>query len=215
MTETAGATPAAAAATAAQSSDPAQPAAQTPPPAATDGQELGDGGKRALESERTARREAERQAKAAQAELEALRAGQLTEHEKAIAQARRDAQAEERKRSDAMVRRSEVRRALATAGIMPDALDYVATGPEFAALAVEDDGSIADLDKAVAAFRGAHAALFGTPRPAAGNFDGGPSGAGTGAAPTWTKDQIGAMSQAEYEKNEAEIMRAAREGRIR
>jgi len=38
---------------------------------------------------------------------------------------------------------------------------------------------------------------------------------GASAAQSWTRDQIGQMSQAEFERNEAEIMRAMREGRIR
>jgi hypothetical protein len=55
--------------------------------------------------------------------------------------------------------------------------------------------------------------LFAAARPAAGDFDGGSGG--SPAAPSWTRDQIGAMSQADFEKHEAEIMRAMREGRIR
>ncbi len=56
----------------------------TPPP---DGDGLGDAGKRALEAERTARKEAEKQAKAAQRELEQLRQAQMSESEKAVAEA--------------------------------------------------------------------------------------------------------------------------------
>jgi hypothetical protein len=63
---------------------------QTPPDGTTppaDGDGLGDAGKRALEAERTLRREAEKQAKAVQRELEQLRQAQMSESEKAIAEA--------------------------------------------------------------------------------------------------------------------------------
>ena len=48
---------------------------------------LGDPGKRALEAERAARKEAEKQAKAVQRELEQLRQAQMSESEKALAEA--------------------------------------------------------------------------------------------------------------------------------
>ncbi len=56
----------------------------TPP---ADADSLGDSGKRALEAERTARKEAEKQAKAVQRELEQLRQAQMSESEKAVAEA--------------------------------------------------------------------------------------------------------------------------------
>ena len=112
-----------------------------------------------------------------------------------------------------MVRRAEVRRALASAGVVADSLDLAAGAPEFAGLLVDDDGTIADIDKTVAGFRSAHPSLFTAPRAAAGNFDGG-NGGGS-AAVTYSRDSIGAMSQAEYERQERDILAAAREGRIR
>jgi hypothetical protein len=208
--QSAGATPVVPGATPGQTPDQTAPTPATP---ATGEDGLADGGKRALDAERAGRREAERRAKAATDELEALRAGQLSEHEKAIAQARKEALTEATTKAHAMVRRAEVRRALASAGVVADALDLAAGAPEFADLAVDDDGRIADLDRALSGFRSAHPSLFSAPRSAAGNFDGGSGGSPSPA--TWTRDQIGAMSQAEFEKNEAEIMRAMREGRIR
>jgi hypothetical protein len=208
--QSAGATPVVPGATPGQTPDQTPPAPTTP---ATGEDGLADGGKRALDAERAGRREAEKRAKAATDELEALRAGQLSEHEKAIAQARKEALAEATTKAHAMVRRAEVRRALASAGIVADSLDLAATAPEFTDLAVDDDGQVAELDRAVGAFRSAHPSLFTAPRSAAGNFDGGSGGAP--AHQGWTRDQIGSMSQAEFEKNEAEIMRAMREGRIR
>jgi hypothetical protein len=70
--------------------DSTTPPADQPP---TDGatppadDNLGDPGKRALEAERAARREAEKQAKAVQKELEQLRQAQLSDSEKALAEA--------------------------------------------------------------------------------------------------------------------------------
>lgn len=188
--------------------------AQTPAPAAGDPQMATDEGKRALDQLRSELKAERSASKAALAELESLRTSQLTEHEKAIAQARREAAAEARTRADALVRRSEVRRALASAGIVPDSLDLAAMAGEFSGLAVDDEGQVAELERAVADFRKARPALFAQPRPAGGNFDGGPGGAG-GAQPVFTGESLGAMSQREYEAKEADIMRAYREGRVR
>jgi hypothetical protein len=208
-TETAGATPAAAAATAAQST-PDEPAAE---PATGTEAALGDAGKRALDALRAERRAAEDRARRAEAELEQLRAASLSEHDKAIAQARKEATAEAERTWSARLRSAEVARALQAASATPDALDLAVLDPSFAALAIDDEGRVDGLDTAVAAFRKARPSLFATSRPAAGNFDGGTGGA---ASPqSWSRDQIGAMSQAEFERNEAEIMRAMREGRIR
>jgi hypothetical protein len=212
MTElqSAGATPVEDGATPPQSTPAAQPAAE---PAPGGDAALGDAGKRALDAMKVERKAAEDRARKAEAELETLRTSQLSEHEKAIAQARREATAEAIDKAHAMVRRSEVRRALQAAGVTSDALDLAAGAAEFSELAVDDDGLVADLERAVDSFRRSHPSLFATARPAAGNFDGGSGGAS--AAQSWTRDQIGQMSQAEFEKNEAEIMRAMREGRIR
>jgi hypothetical protein len=207
--ESAGATPAAAAATAAQST-PDEPAAE---PATGAEAALGDAGKRALDAMRAERRAAEDRAKRAEAELEQLRAASLSEHDKAIAQARKEATAETERTWSARLRSAEVARALQAAGATPDALDLAVLDPSFAALAIDDEGPVDGLDAAVAAFRKARPSLFAAARPAAGNFDGGAGGAPS--PQSWSRDQIGAMSQAEFERNEAEIMRAMREGRIR
>lgn len=210
--QSAGATPVEGGATPGQSEQaPSGAPAASAPATGEDG--LGDAGKRALEAERAQRRDAERQLKAARDELEALRTSQLTDHEKAIAQARRDAAAETERTWSARLRAAEVARALQAAGATPDAVDLAVLDPSFAELAVDDDGRVAGLDAAIAAFRKARPSLFAAARPAAGNFDGGSGG--TPALGTWTRDQIGAMSQAEFERDEAEIMRAMREGRIR
>ena len=209
--QSAGATPAVPGATPGQSEQaPAGAPAAAGPATGDDG--LGESGKRALDAERAQRREAERRAKALGDELEALKSSQLSDHEKAIAKARKEAADEANVRASAMVRRAEVRRALQGAGVTPDALDLAAMAAEFAALGVDEDGNVVDLDRSVEAFRKAHPSLFAAARPAAGNFDGGSGGS---PAQSWTAEAIGAMSQAEFERNEAEIMRAMREGRIR
>lgn len=207
--QSAGATPVEDGATPPQSTPADQPAAEP----ATGDEGLGDAGKRALEAERAQRRDAERQLKTARDELEALRTSQLSDHEKAIAKARKDATDEANARAAAMVRRAEVRRALQGAGVTPDALDLAASAAEFAGLEVDEEGRVADLEKTTEVFRKAHPSLFAAARPAAGDFDGGSGG--SPAAQSWTRDQIGAMSQADFERHEAAIMRAMREGRIR
>ncbi|MBM4409417.1 MAG: hypothetical protein FJ038_12675 [Chloroflexi bacterium] len=208
-TESAGVTPVEASATPAQSDDQTTPTALSAEPVTGEG----DGLKRALDAERAQRRELEKALRAERAQREALETSALSDHEKAIAQARKDAAADATTKAHAMVRRAEVRRALQASGVTADALDLAAGAPEFTALAVDDDGSVTDLDRAVEGFRKAHPSLFAAARVTAGNFDGGSGGAP--AAQSWSRDQIGAMSQAEFEKNEAEIMRAMREGRIR
>lgn len=207
--ESAGATPVVPGATPGQSDQPA-PAA-VPAPATGDQDGLGDAGKRAIEAERKAAREALKRAEAAEKELETLRTGQLSEHEKAIAAARKEATDEATGRAHAMVRRAEVRRALASAGVTPDSLDLAAGAPEFAALAVDDDGQITDLEKSVTSFRTAHPSLFALVRGTAGNFDGGPSG-GRAALPTFTRAQLSDATF--YRAHRDEILAAQREGRI-
>lgn len=71
--------------------------------------DLGDAGKRALDEERRARRDAERQAKKASAELEALRAQSMTDQEKAIAEARAQARAETLAEANSRLVRAEAR----------------------------------------------------------------------------------------------------------
>lgn len=80
-----------------QDPPPADPPAQNPPPPpspppADDG--LGEAGKKALEEERKARRDADKALKAAQAELDKARLANMSETERAIAKARDDARAE-------------------------------------------------------------------------------------------------------------------------
>ena len=85
--------------------------------------ELGDSGKRALDAERAARRNAEKAAKAAQAELDRLREASLSETERAIAQARREAREETSRELNSRLVRAEAK-AVAT-GRLADPEDIV------------------------------------------------------------------------------------------
>jgi hypothetical protein len=85
--------------------------------------ELGDPGKRALDAERNARRAAERAVKEAQAELEKLREASLSETERAISQARREAREEATRDLNSRLVRAEAK-AVAT-GRLADPEDIV------------------------------------------------------------------------------------------
>lgn len=105
------------------------PSDGTTPPAESDG--LGDAGKRALEAERAARKEAEKQAKAVQRELEQLRQAQMSESEKAVAEA------EARGRTAATV---EFGQRLAAAQFVAEAAKR---NPDFDAASVLEDLNLA------------------------------------------------------------------------
>src|SRR5690242_13845637 len=125
----AGATPAAGGATppqtppVASAPDPTpqpQPASTSPnDPSAQDASGLGDAGKRALDAMKAELNAAVAAAKAAERELEELRAASLSETDKAIAAARKAGADEVTERLHARVRRSETKLALARAGAVP------------------------------------------------------------------------------------------------
>jgi hypothetical protein len=81
-------------------------------------QGLGDGGKKAIEAERKARRDAEKSLKTMQSELETLRAAQMTEADKAIATARAEGAAEVLTSVNRKLFSAEVR--AASAGVLAD-----------------------------------------------------------------------------------------------
>jgi hypothetical protein len=206
QTTSAGATPVVPDATSGQSA----PAQSSPVDATSTDEQLGEGGKGALQAERKAAREALKRAEAAERELEALRTANQSDQEKAIAAARKEGAAEAQTRADAKVRRSEVRRVLATAGCID--VDIAATAGDFSELAVTDDGDVEGLEKAVTAFRTAHPALFATKRPT-GSADAG-SVTGGGAPASFTPAQIKAMTPEEYARNREAIFEAMAAGRI-
>lgn len=148
---TTGATPGTGA-TPAQAGTPSTAPAESKP--ATGEDDLGEAGKKILRDLRAAEREAQRRAEAAEKELTELRSATQTDGEKALAQAKREAAAEERAKFETKLRRAEVRSALRSAGLTNDALVELALRSDlFAALAVDDEGRVADLDKAIAQLR--------------------------------------------------------------
>lgn len=211
----AGATPAAAGATPAQTtpvSPAADPSATPVTPATGDADALGDSGKRALDAMKSERDAAVRAAKKATDDLEAARLAGASESEKALAKAKADGASEVTERLHAMIRRSEVKAALAGSGINPSVLDLAIGASEFAALKVGEDGTVEGLDQAVAQFKGTRGDLF-KPSPTGGTADlGTGSAARSSAGKTFTREQL--RDPAFYQANKADIEQAAREGRI-
>ena len=149
----------------------------TPAPGGTPEQpEDVTGLKNALRLTREERDELKARARTAEEERDALRTATQTEHEKAIDAARKEAATEAETKWHGHVRHSGIRQALTAAGISGSELDLAAGAPEFAALKVNEQGRVEDLDKIVNAFKDSHPALFAsTPRPS-GSIDAGAHG---------------------------------------
>lgn len=98
-------------------------AADTTASPATGSDELGEAGKRAIEAERKARKDAEQSAKKLAAELDRLREQSMSDTERAIQQARRDAANEARQQLMQRLVTAEVR--AAAAGRLADPDDAV------------------------------------------------------------------------------------------
>jgi len=210
-TNPAGATPVVPGATPGQT-PPAGDAPAVQPPATGDDAALGDAGKRAIDAMKAERDAAQRTAKAAEKALEELRLAGASEAEKAIATAKAEGAAEATGRFHDQIRRSEVKVALTAAGINPSELALASGADEFVGLTIGDDGAIEGLDKAVVAFRAAHASLFGA-RRASGSADGGAGGSvAQGGLPIFTRAQL--RDQTFFAANQAAILEAAKTGRI-
>lgn len=152
-TTPAGATPAAAGATPTQTT-PVSPAPDPTPatatPATGDTDALGEAGKKAIAAERKAAKEAQDALRAAQTELEALRAAGLSESEKAIKEATNAATAAERAKWQTSIRSVRVEAALRVAGATNETLLELALRSDLiSALKVDESGKVTDLDKAV------------------------------------------------------------------
>lgn len=181
-TTPAGATPAAAGATPAQTT-PVSPATDpmTPPPA-TGEPEIGEAGKRAIAAERKAAREAMDALRAAQAELETLKAAGLSESEKAVKEAANAATAAERAKWQTSIRAVRVEAALRVAGATNETLlDLALRSDLISALKVDEAGKVTDLDKAVEQLKKDIPEMFATPVP------GGPTRGVPIGAPTQAK----------------------------
>lgn len=208
MTETttsAGAMPVVPDATSGQSAQ----AQSDPAPATGTDEPLGDAGKGALQAERKAAREALKRAEAAERELEALRTANQSDHEKALAAARKEGATEAGARADARVRRSEVRRMLSTAGCVD--VDIAAMAGDFADLPVTEDGDVDGIERAVADFQKAHPTLFGSRRPT-GSADSGSSTSAGATQTTFSRTQL--RDPEFYQANRAAIQAAQAAGRI-
>lgn len=175
----AGATPVAAGATPVQTpATPAPTPTTTPDASATDVDGLGEAGRRALKAERDARAAAEKQRDEAQRRFEDLENASKSDHEKALAQAKRDGAAEVATRYQDAIRRSEVRAALIQAGLAVNLVDLASRSDQFTELRVTDAGAVQGLDAAIEAFRKATPELFAKPTaPRSPDFGGGPRGA--------------------------------------
>ena len=102
-------------------------------------QPLGESGLRALQREREAAAEARREADAAKAELETLRAAQMTDTDKALAAAKAEGAAEVSAKFAARVLLSEIR--VAAAGKLADPNDAVRL-LDLTKFTVTDDGTV-------------------------------------------------------------------------
>lgn len=105
--------------------------------------ELGEGGKKALDDERRARKEAEREAKAAKDELDKLRAATMSDSEKAIAEAKAEGRKEALSEANARLVRAEIKSAAAGKLADPqDAAHFLGDLNRF----VDDKGDIREKD---------------------------------------------------------------------
>lgn len=147
---------------------PPQPGGQTPPPATppATGDDLGDAGKRALQAERDARAAEKKRADELEAELTKIREATASESEKAIAQAKREAQAESDAKWKQRFVQAEVRGALRGAGIANDRfLAMALADTAFSGLAVDGDGNVTGVADAVEAFKTAVPEAFKAAEP--------------------------------------------------
>lgn len=164
------------------------PAPATPPvtPPATGDDQLSDAGRRAIAAERATAEAAEARAKAAEAELQKIREANQSDAEKALTQARREAQAEERGKWTAHIRSSEIRSSLRAAGMTNDkTLNLAIQAPELVKLKVTDEGAVEGLTEAITAFKRDYPELFAAAAPApAGGQPPAPASGTTPPAPT-------------------------------
>jgi hypothetical protein len=181
----AGATPVVGGATPPQT--PAQPAATTPqaPGSATDYPDgMGDPGKRALDAMKAERDAARREAADARRKADELENAGKSEHERAVAEAKKAGELEASSKYGSLVRRSEVKAALLSAGVDPTLIEIASRADQFASLKVSDSGEVDGLDAAVDAFRKATPSLFARQQPrSTGDAGLGPRGSSSASSP--------------------------------
>ncbi|MHB8398437.1 MAG: phage scaffolding protein [Candidatus Limnocylindrales bacterium] len=220
-TTSAGAMPAVAGATPAQS-DPVQTGSTGSQTGATQpatgstthpgDSTLGDPGKRAIDSERTARAEAEKRAKSAEDELKKLRDANLSDAEKRdkrLVELEREQLTWQRERQEITLS-SSVERIASRLGFADpaDALGLL----DHSAIEFEDTGAPKNLDALLGALLKAKPYLAAASSRASGSYDQGVRGGPQGGA-IFTTTQVG--DRAFWNANKDEIMRAMAEGRVR
>ena len=131
-------------------------------PPATGEDALGDAGKAVLRQARSEAKEAKERADALQKQINDLQAGSETEHEKAIAAARREAAAERDAHWTTRLREAEVRGALRGAGLANDKTLALAVGaPEFHNLKVDPNtGAVEGIAEAIESFKKDYPEVF-------------------------------------------------------
>jgi hypothetical protein len=195
---------------------PADPEPEAPPPepdpAADTDEPLGEGGKRALTAERTARKAAEDREKALQAQLEELQQAQMSEQEKAVAEARRAGETEATAKVQRRIFTAEAK--VAASGKVQDPTlfadpDVALKLLGFNEVPVDAAGDIDSeaISKAIDKLTQDRPYLAANgAKPSPGSADGGPRGSG---APTQlTRDDLKSMSP-------KDITKAKAEGRLR
>jgi hypothetical protein len=141
------------------------PPTTTPPPATGDG-DLGEAGRRAIAAERKTAKDATDALRAAQTELETLKAAGLSESEKAVKEATNAATAAERAKWQTSIRAVRVEAALRVAGATNETLlDLALRSDLISALKVDEAGKVTDLDKAVEQLKKDIPEMFVSPVP--------------------------------------------------
>ena len=141
----------------------ATPPATTTPPPATDGEgTLGDAGKRAIQAEREAREAVENENKTLKERLTALESATLTDQEKAVHAAVRDAERGRDAHWMGLFRTNVVEGALRGAGIVSqEALETALAYPRFGNLKVNSEtGVVEGVAEVVEAYKKAVPQLF-------------------------------------------------------
>ena len=180
-----------------------EPAA--PPPA---DEPLGDGGKRALEAERKAARDALKRAEAAEKELAKARESQMTEQEKAVAKAKAEGRAEALAQSNARLVAAEVRAAAAGKFANPALAIKLL---DVSQITVADDGTVDNkaIESQIEDLLKDNPGLAANASRPSGTVD---AGARSKSPNTFTTSQI--EDRRFYEEHRDDIFRAMQEGRI-
>jgi hypothetical protein len=164
-TASAGATPVAGGATPLQTPSPATATPETTDSATEFPEGLGDPGKQALTRMKQERDAARREAADAKKRADELETAGKSEHERAVADAKKEGATEATGKYVAMVRASSVKAALLTAGVDPSLVELAARADQFASLKVTDEGDVEGLEQAVDAFKRSTPNLFAKPKP--------------------------------------------------